>query len=319
MGLIEARIFVEALRHISQGKHGSKTLPPIRIHISDILGKDDSAEAYNAVRQACKDLVRRILNLLPVSGDSKDLHEVPLMSEIALASGTGYITGEFNPRISPYLVQLANVGNFTSADIATLLTMKHPNSQRLYWILRSWAGMGKGSTVVRSESIEDLKLMLLEDSSLYPVYADFKKRVLDPIFADFRSPEVGFMAQWEPSKTGKKITGIRFTIPRDQDREQPAIAAAVKAVADEGAFAAWLDTQSSKLKSAYLGLWSMKETGNHLPKPLAQKIIRHVAGNLELEQALYKVRHAIATSKFSILDKAAYSASQISKALDLKL
>lgn len=319
MGLIEARIFVEALRHISQGKHGSKALPPIRIHISDIIGKDDSAEAYTAVRQACKDLVRRILNLSPVSGDSKNLHEVPLMSEIALASGTGYITGEFNPKISPYLVRLASVGNFTSADIATLLTMKHPNSQRLYWILRSWAGMGTGQTVTHLETIENLKLMLLEDSSLYPVYADFKKRVLDPIFADFHSPEVGFMAQWDVTKTGKKVTGIKFTIPRDQAREQPAIAAAVKAAADEGAFTTWLETQSPKLKSAYNGLCSPKNTGNQLSKAVAQRIIRHVAGNPELEQTLYKTRHAIAISKFPILDRAAYSASQLGKALGLKL
>lgn len=320
MGLIEARIFVEALRHITQGRNGSKELPPIRIHMSAIIGKDDSAEAYMAVRQACKDLVRRILNLSPVTGDGKDLHEVPLMSEIGLVSGTGYITGDFNAKIAPYLIQLASVGNFTSADIATLLTMKHPHSQRLYWILRSWAGMGAGRTHTHQESLENLKLMLLEDSSLYPVYADFKKRVLDPITADFHSEEVRFMVQWAPVKTGKKVTAIKFIIPRDQPRAQPAIAAAVRAAADEDAFETWLESQSAKLKAAYAGLRSTKgATGNHLPKSLAQRLIRHVAGNPELEEVFYRTRHAIGTSKFDIADKAAYSASQLSKALDLKL
>jgi hypothetical protein len=320
MGLIEARIFVEALRHITQGKNGSKELPPIRIHMSAIIGKDDSAEAYTAVRQACKDLVRRILNLSPVVGDSKDLHEVPLMSEIVLASGTGYITGNFNPKIAPYLIQLASVGNFTSADIATLLTMRHPHSQRLYWILRSWAGMGSGRTHTHQESLDDLKLMLLEDSSLYPVYADFKKRILDPITADFHSEEVGFMVEWAPVKTGKKVTAIKFTIPRDQSRAQPAIAAAVRAAADEDAFEAWIESQSPKLKTAYIGLRSTKgAAGNHLSKSLAQRLIRHVAGNPELEKVLYHTRHAIATTRLTIVDKAAYSASQFSKALNLKL
>ena len=319
MGLIEARIFVEALRHIRQGDNGTKELPPIRIHISSIIG-DDSAEAYTAVRQACKALVRRILNLLPVTGsEGKDLHEVPLMSEIALASGTGYITGSFNHKISPYLVQLAKVGNFTSADIATLLTMKHPNSQRLYWILRSWSGMGAGKTVVHKESLDNLKLLLLEDSSLYPVYADFKKRVIDPIMADFHSPEVGFMVEWEPDYTGKKVTGIKFAIPRDQAREQPAIEAAVKAAVDENIFDDWIDTQSTKLKAAYNGLCSTEVNGNSLSKDVAQKIVRYVAGNPLLEQVLYKTRHTIATSKVVIIDKAAYSASQLSKALGLKL
>lgn len=319
MGLIEARIFVESLRHITQGRNGSRELPPIRIHISAIVGNDDSAEAYMAVRQACKDLVRRILNLSPVVGDNKDLHEVPLMSEIGLVNGTGYITGDFNVKVAPYLIQLASVGNFTSADIATLLTMKHPHSQRLYWILRSWAGMGAGKTHTHQESLDNLKLMLLEDSNLYPVYADFKKRVIDPIMADFRSEEVGFMVDWMPVKTGKKVTAIRFTIPKDQPRSQPAIAAAVKAAADEDAFETWLESQSTKLKAAYVGLCSTKgATGNHLPKSLAQRLIRHVAGNSELEQALYRTRHAIGTSKFDIVDKAAYSISQLSKALGFK-
>lgn len=317
--MIEARIFVEALRHIRQGESGTKELPPIKIHISDVVGKDDSSEAYTAVRQACKSLVRRILNLLPLAGDSKDLHEVPLMAEISLLSGTGYITGAFNSKISPYLVQLAKVGNFTSADIATLLTMKHPNSQRLYWILRSWSGMGTGRAAIHEESISELKLLLLEDSSLYPVYADFKKRVLEPIMEDFRSPQVGFLVEWEPVYTGKKVTAIRFSIPREPAREQPALEAAVRAAVDEEAFDSWIEGQSRQLKAAYAGLWSSEATGNCLPKEAAQKVIKHAAGNPMLEQLLYKTRHAIATSKVVIIDKGAYSMSLLSKALGMKL
>lgn len=319
LGLIEARIFVEALRHIRQGENGTKELPPIRIHISSVVGADDSAEAYTAVRQACKSLVRRILNLLPVMGDSKDLHEVPLMSEISLASGTGYIMGAFNPKVAPYLVQLASTGNFTSADIATLLTMKHPHSQRLYWILRSWSGMGAGKTVAYQESLENLKLLLLEDSSLYPVYADFKKRVIDPVMLDFHSNEVGFMVEWEPVFTGKKVTAIRFVIPRDQPRDQPGLEAAVKAAVDESVFDTWIESQPHKLKTAYHRLMSTAENGNHLSKEVAQKIIRYAAGNPLLEDMLFRTRHSIATSKATIIDKAAYSASQLSKALGLKL
>lgn len=319
MGLIEARIFVEALRHIRQGDNGSKELPPLRIHMSEVVGKDDSAAAYSAVRQACKALVRRILNLLPITGDSKDLHEVPLMSEISLASGTGYITGAFNHKISPYLIQLAKVGNFTSADIATLLTMKHPSSQRLYWILRSWAGMGTGKTATHEESLAELKLLLLEDSSLYPVYADFKKRVIEPIMADFHAPEVGFMVDWEPLYTGKKVTGLRFFIPRDQAREQPALEAAVKDAVDEEAFDAWIDGQSRQLKTAYAALWSTEGTGNYLSKKVAQKVIRHVAGNPMLEDLLFRTRHAIATTKVDIIDMAAYTTSKLNKALGLRL
>jgi hypothetical protein len=243
------------------------------------------------------------------------------VSDIELLAGSGRIRGSFAPLMQPYLLQLTTTGNFTSADIATLLTLS-PTAQRLYWILKSYANLGEGRAVKRLESLEDLKLLLLQDATLYPVWAEFVRRVLDPIKAEFHAPEVGFAIEWEPVRTGKKTTGILFTIPKVQQRlAAPAVTNASAAVAPArparpDKFGAWLAGQNEKLRAAYAGLTSSSgASANHLAPAVAQRLIKHVAGRPELEKVLYATRHRIATTKEAVKDKASYSYKQLAAAL----
>lgn len=317
MGVLEARIFVEALRGIHHGPNGDMALPPIDIPLSAILGKDDSAAAYAAVRQACKDLYAKDINLLQVGARKESYHRTRIVSDIELLAGSGRIRGNFAPLMQPYLLQLTSSGSFTSADIATLLTLS-PNAQRLYWILKSYANLGEGRAWRQALSIEDLKLLLLQDAALYPVYAEFKRWVLEPILEEFHSQDVAFPVKWEAVKTGKKTTGILFTIPKPRPRTAaPTVpVAALNAAPDT--FTVWLAGQSKKLQTAYAGLTShssSSKNSNHLAPAVAQAIVRHVAGQPELETLLYTTRHRIATSKEAIKDKAGYSYKQLATAL----
>jgi hypothetical protein len=218
---------------------------------------------------------------------------------------------------------LTEAGNFTSANIATLLTMT-PNAQRLYWILKSYAGIGTREAVPYEVSLDKLKELLLEDASLYPVFAEFKRRVLDPIKDEFASENVGFPIRWKPLKTGKKVTGIGFTIPREERGKSKALAATAAAfVAGALApapdrFTAWLAGQTTQLQNAYAGLigtTNRSKGNNHLAPGVARQIVEYVAGQPELEQTLYTARHRITTTNEPVKDKAGYSYAQIVKAL----
>jgi hypothetical protein len=323
MGKLEARIFVEALRGINQGPDGDKTLPPIDIPLSAILGTNDGAEVYASVRQACKDLYAKDINLLQVGAKKESYHRTRIVSDIELLTGSGRIRGTFAPLMQPYLLQLATTGNFTRADIATLLTLS-PNAQRLYWILKSYANLGEGRTVSRSESLADLKLLLLQDANLYPIYAEFVRRVLEPIKQEFHAVEVGFFIEWEPVKTGKKTTAIKFTIPKVQRQLAAAPVAGATAAASKPTtttarpdrFARWLAGQGDKLQTAYAGLISRSgPQANHLTPAKAQAIIRHVAGKPALEKKLFNTRHQIGITKEAVKDRAGYSYKQVVAAL----
>lgn len=320
MGVLEARIFVEALRGINQGPDGDKVLPPIDIPLSAVLGQADSASNYAAVRQACKDLFAKDIDLLQVGARKKEsYHRTRIVSDIELLAGSGRIRGTFAPLMQPYLLQLTTSGNFTSADVATLLTLS-PTAQRLYWLLKSYANLGDGRPVKHSESLENLKLLLLQDATLYPVWAEFVRRVLAPCKEEFHAAAVGFPVEWEPVKTGKKTTGILFTIPKVQRRlAAPAVATAVAVApaptARPDKFAAWLAGQGEKLQTAYAGLTGTAgASANHLAPAVAQRIVRHVAGRPALEKLLYTTRHSIGTTKEAVKNKASYSYKQLATA-----
>ena len=313
MGILESRIFVEALRGINQGPDGDITLPPINIPLSAVVN-DNSADTYADVRQACKDLFSKSINLARLDAPKETYHRVHLISEIELVPGSGRIRGSFAPGIAPYLLQLTTTGNFTRADIATLLTLS-PTAQRLYWYLKSYANLGRPHPV----SLDQLKLLLLNDTALYPIYTEFVRRVLEPIRMEFNKPNVAFPVEWIGTKTGKKTTGIKFTIPKAslQLAAAPvASVAAAKPTARPDRFAAWLTGQSGKLQTAYAGLTSTKgASANHLTPNVAQAIVKHVAGKPDREKALFATRHRIAITKETVKDKAGYSYKQLVTAL----
>jgi plasmid replication initiation protein len=265
-------------------------------------------------------LYAKDINLLQVGAKKESYHRTRIVSDIELLAGSGRIRGTFAPLMQPYLLQLATTGNFTRADIATLLTLS-PNAQRLYWILKSYANLGEGRTVKRSESLEDLKLLLLQDANLYPLYAEFVRRVLEPIKQEFHAAEVGFPIEWEPVKTGKKTTGILFTIPKVQQVQRqlaaaPVAVAAGKPTARPDKFGAWLAGQGENLRTAYAGLVSSSgPQANHLAPDVAQAILKYVAGKPEREKTLHNTRHQIGITKEAVKDRAGYSYKQLAKAL----
>jgi len=311
MGILESRIFVEALRGINQGPDGDITLPPIEIPLSAVVN-DDSADTYADVRQACKDLFSKSINLARLDAPPGTYHRVHLISEIELVPGSGRIRGSFAPGIAPYLLQLTTTGNFTRADIATLLTLS-PTAQRLYWYLKSYANLGRPHPV----SLDQLKLLLLNDAALYPIYTEFMRRVLEPIRMEFNKPNVAFLVEWVGTKTGKKTTGIKFTIPKAQQQLAAApvtSAAAAKPTARPNKFAAWLAGQNEKLQLAYAGLTgSDKANSNSLAPNVAQAIVKYVAGNPGRESLLHTTRHQVATTKEAVKDRAGYSYKKLVK------
>ena len=318
MGVLESRIFVEALRGINHGPDGDTTLPPIDISISAVIGENDGADNYADVRQACKDLFNKSINLAKLDAPKGTFHRAHLVSELELVPGSGRIRGSFTPVIQPYLLQLTTTGNFTRADVAVLLTLS-PNAQRLYWYLKSFANMGSSSTVKQSIGLEKLKELLLNDAGLYPIYAEFVRRVLEPIVKEFKGPNVAFPVEWFGVKTGKKTTGIEFVIPKAQPQLVAAPVAsgtAAKPTARPDKFTAWLAGQSENLQLAYAGLTGHSgASANHLAPNVAQSILKYVAGKPDREKALFTTRHQVATTKEAVKDRAGYSYKKLVAAL----
>ena len=125
--------------------------------------------------------------------------------------------------------------------------------------------------------------------------------------------------KWKGTKTGKKTTGIAFTIPKAQQRlaaAPVASTAAAKPTARPDRFAAWLTRQSENLQAAYAGLVGSKgASANHLAPNVAQAVVKHVAGKPDRESLLFTTRHRIGTTNETVRDKAGYSYKKLVAAL----
>lgn len=156
------------------------------------------------------------------------------------------------------------------------------------------------------------------------MWTDFNRWVLEPIRKEFESADVAFPVKFNQVKTGKKVTGIEFIIPREERRARKALAAAAAApvagapAAAADRFAEWLAGHAPDLQKAYAGLVSTSnrsQGANHLSPAVARKIVEYVAGQPELEATLYSARHRIATTTEPVKDKAGYFYAQLVKSL----
>lgn len=303
MGEIEVKLFIHALAQINQR---DTELPPIRIPVTAIVGNKPSGKDYTNVWKACQDLAAQHINVLPV-GKRGRRSLVNIISNLELDPGTGLLTGDFNPKAAPYLLKLKDTGNFTSAEIEKLLTFKNPNSARLYWILLSYRNLGSRSSAVKKQiELDELKGWMLTDKDLYPIYTEFKRRVLDPIAEDFTS--IGFPATWEPVRSGKKTTALTFLIPKDKPAPKPK---ALPAATDTASFTSWLSAQHDNLQRAYAGLLDK----NQLSELTAQEVVRYVAAHPEKHASFFTTRHRIATHKESIANMRSFTLAALNTAL----
>ena len=138
---------------------------------------------------------------------------------------------------------------------------------------------------------------------------------------EFAASNVAFPVKWVGTKTGRKTTGIKFTIPKAQQQLAAApvagaTAAASKPTARPDKFGRWLGEQGDKLQAAYAGLVSRSgPQANHLAPAVAQAILKHVAGKPDREKMLHNTRHQIGITKETVKDRAGYSYKQLVKAL----
>jgi hypothetical protein len=301
MGTVESRIFIHALAQVHQL---DKAFKPLKIPVSAVVGHEPNGEDYQSVHASCKALVRQILNLLPINAKRGRLHEVPLMADIALDPGTGFITGQFNEKAKPYLLNLKAAGNFTQANVQTLVTFTNANSARLYWILLSYRNMEGPKAQIE---LDELKSWMLGKGELYPLYTEFKRRVLDPIEEDFQ--RIGFKATWTPVKTGTKTTALLFSIPKDKAPKAPKLGTGT--VASGTSFDTWLTSIDPKLQTAHQQLL----TKHQLPKASAQRITRHMAAHPELHKEYFAARHRAQTPTGPVTNLRTFTLATINAAL----
>ena len=204
MSLLESRLFVCLLGRIDRK---DKDFVLCRIPVSELYPDEKvGGKAYSQVREAVVRLASRVIHV--ETRDEQGRREIvsnPLMATCRYKEGSGYLIAQFNNFVKPYLLELQ--GNFTVAEIQTLLGFRSFYSYRLYWLLKSAAFH---HNIIKLELAALKKTLNLEQR--YQNFADFKRFVLDIARQELSITDMAF--EYKQLKEGRAVSSLHIYLLR---------------------------------------------------------------------------------------------------------
>ncbi|MGV2580591.1 UNVERIFIED_CONTAM: RepB family plasmid replication initiator protein, partial [Neisseria gonorrhoeae] len=151
---------------------------------------------------------------------------------------------EFHDELIPYISELHD--NYTKYKLINIGALGSTHAIRLYELCSQYRDTGW-----RQTSVEDIKSWL-SISDKYPLFKDFKKRVLTPSINEINAKS-DLLVDVEPIKRGRTIVALKFTIKSKKsavkiEQKRPAFPHKNK----YGKFVK-LDTQNPKMSNAEYG------------------------------------------------------------------
>lgn len=201
---------VACIRHDDTRFKESYSVP-----IKDYLSPDEvggkGGKQYKLVKEACKELIGVTVEKEWPDPDEPDGDPIflvmPFLTSIKYRKGN--VEAKFNPEMSEFLLQLR--GFFTEINLIEYLTLPSLYSQRLFEILKSWAGLPE---VVLS--VAELHRLLDTPTSFRSDFRQFRIYVIEKAHKDIHT-KTTLCFEWEPVKAGRSVEAIRFIFsPRRQ-------------------------------------------------------------------------------------------------------
>ncbi|WP_082081868.1 replication initiation protein [Methylocucumis oryzae] len=118
--------------------------------------------------------------------------------------GSGMVNLTFDPLLKPYLLQLK--GNFTSSRLEMLLSFKSQYTMRMYSLLKQYENLSK-----RDIDLQQLREMLGIAKDQYPLYSNFRERILEPAQKELKL-KADLHFEFDEIKQSRKVSAIRFRI-----------------------------------------------------------------------------------------------------------
>jgi hypothetical protein len=134
-----------------------------------------------------------------------DYRVIPLLALASYVEKRGGLVLVLNPLFRPYLLQLAEKGNFTKSRVAELKHLKGNYSFKLYWLLSEYRTFGS-----RTFTLTDLRFRLgVKEEEYKGRFDNFKAKVLDKVKRELAKTDLAF--QMEILRKGVTVEQICFT------------------------------------------------------------------------------------------------------------
>ena len=198
LSAVEQRIILAAISLIPKNQPiTDDTLYPVSVAELQKLGSHEKT-AYRDLKEGINRLYERSINL---QTDDKSI-KIRWVQEIQFLDTQSVIGIRFSKPILPFISNLSR--EFTKYALSDIAGINSGYGIRIYELLIQYKTIGR-----RDISIESLRSML-ELGKKYPLFGDFKKRVIDTA-VDQINEYSPLQVTYEQKKTGRKVTHIHFS------------------------------------------------------------------------------------------------------------
>ncbi|TCB63454.1 RepB family plasmid replication initiator protein [Acinetobacter sp. ANC 4216] len=198
LSAVEQRIVLAAISRIPKNQPiTDDELYPVSVNELQLLGVHEKT-AYRDLKEGINRLYERSINL---SVDDKSI-KMRWVQEVQFLDSQSVIGIRFSKPILPFISNLSR--EFTKYALSDIAGINSGYGIRIYELLVQYRQMGK-----REISVDNLRTML-ELGKKYPLFADFKKRVIDTA-VDQINEYSPLRVTYEQKKTGRKVTHITFS------------------------------------------------------------------------------------------------------------
>lgn len=158
-------------------------------------------DAYTALRDATNELYERTIH------EIKDKHHKKMrwVSAVQYHDAEGWAQLSFTPHVTPHLTSLS--GKFTEYRLGQVANLRSTYAVRLFeWCIEF---SDTGWMQIR---LDDLVQRL---GVAYTRYADIRRKVIEPAVTELQAKS-NLDITWEPVKTGRAVTSVRFKFTESQ-------------------------------------------------------------------------------------------------------
>jgi len=231
----------------------------------ELVGVSDKSK-YTEIPKMTKELMKKVFEIQ----EGNKLIQTAWLSGVIYEKGSGLVELTFSPYLKPYMLQLKE--KFTQYQLGNILNMKSKYSPRIYEILKCNEFKKQGYIEIEFDELRKL----LKADNIYPLYADFKRKVLIQTQKELgKISDISF--EFEEIKTGRKVTSIKFKISKNNNAKNEIAVTAVAPIEGQQTIEDMDNIQA--VKNIVGGI---KDDG-------AMKIFKAAGGDIEVIKAKYSV------------------------------
>jgi plasmid replication initiation protein len=161
-----------------------------------------SHSKYGEVKEIAVNLMKEVFAIHDV--DKKEEIYVAWFASVNYMYGKGLVEFLFSPYLKPLMLRLKE--NFTQFKLSEVMQLRSMYSIRLYELLKQYEPAGK-----RVIYIDDLRELISIPQGGYPLYADFKRRVLLQAEKEINQ-KTDITFTFKEIKESRRVIAIEFKI-----------------------------------------------------------------------------------------------------------